>query len=187
MDISHLMLAAAVMMLATAFAVSVAKRFELGSIVALLIVGIALGPHSPKPFFSGHVGELQAIGEIGVMLLLFAIGLDLQPARLWSMRRLVLGLGAAQYAATTIAFMAFFTAIFGVAGVQWRSALVASLGLALSSAAIPLPILEERNETSTVQGRAVVAIDILQGFMVIPVLALIPLLGGAARDLHGID
>src|SRR5262245_18929332 len=108
MDIGHLLLAVAVMMLATAFAVGIAKRFELGSIVALLIVGIVLGSYSPKPLFSGHVGELQAIGEIGVMLLLFAIGLDLHPARLWSMRCLVLGLGAAQYAATTAAFVAFF-------------------------------------------------------------------------------
>src|SRR5215831_15230005 len=127
MDVSHLMFAAAVMMLATAFAVGVAKKLELGSIVALLVVGIVLGPHSPRPLFSGHVGELQAIGEIGVMLLLFAIGLELQPGKLWSMRHLVLGLGAAQYAATTAAFLIFFVAVFGLGGVQWRSALVASL------------------------------------------------------------
>src|SRR5215468_8667794 len=176
MDISHLMFAAAVMMLATAFAVGVAKKLELGSIVALLVVGIALGPHSPQPLFSGHVGELRAIGEIGVMLLLFAIGLELQPTKLWSMRRLVLGLGAAQYVATAVAMLLFFVALFGIAGVHWRSALVASLGLAMSSAAIPLPILQERGENSTPQGRAVVTIDIFQGFMVIPVLALIPLL-----------
>jgi glutathione-regulated potassium-efflux system protein KefB len=188
MDISHLMFAAAVMMLTTAFAVGVAKKLELGSIVALLLVGIALGPHSPKPLFSGHVGELQAIGEIGVMLLLFAIGLELQPAKLWSMRRLVLGLGAGQYAVTTVAILAFFTAVFGLAGVQWRSALVASLALAMSSAAIPFPLLQERGETATGQGRAVVAIDIFQGFMVIPVLAFIPLLGmGATHGAHGID
>src|SRR6516225_3093900 len=101
MDISHLMFATAVMMLATAFAVGIAKKLELGSIVALLLVGIALGPHSPKPLFSGHVSELEAIGEIGVMLLLFAMGLELQPTKLWSMRRLVLGLGGGQDVATT--------------------------------------------------------------------------------------
>jgi Kef-type K+ transport system membrane component KefB len=188
MDISHLMFAAAVMMLTTAFAVGVAKKLELGSIVALLLMGIALGPHSPKPLFSSHVSELQAIGEIGVMLLLFAIGLELQPARQRAMRRLVLGLGAGQYAATTVAILIFFAALFGLTGVQWRSALVASLGLAMSSAAIPLPILQERGENSTPQGRAVVAIDIFQGFMAIPVLALIPLLGtGGTHDGQGID
>jgi glutathione-regulated potassium-efflux system protein KefB len=187
MDISHLMFATAVMMLATAFAVGVAKKLELGSIVALLVVGIALGPHSPKPLFSGHVGELQAIGEIGVMLLLFAMGLELQPTKLWSMRRLVLGLGVAQYAVTSLGILIFFTAVFGLSSVQWRSALVASLGLAMSSAAIPFPILQERGENSTPQGRGAIAIDIFQGFMLIPVLALIPLLEGGTQGAHGID
>src|SRR6516165_1149643 len=149
MDVSHLMFAAAVMMLATAFAVGVAKKLELGSIVALLVVGIALGPHSPRPLFSGHVSELQAIGEIGVMLLLFAIGLELQPAKLWSMRRLVLGLGTGQYALTTAGILVFFVAVFGLAGIQWRSALVASLAIAMSSAAVPFPILQDRGETAT--------------------------------------
>jgi glutathione-regulated potassium-efflux system protein KefB len=187
MDVSHLMFAAAVMMLTTAFAVGIAKKLELGSIVALLLVGIALGPHSPKPLFSSHVNELEAIGEIGVMLLLFAIGLELQPAKLWSMRRLVLGLGTGQYALTTAGILVFFVAVFGLAGIQWRSALVASLALAMSSAAVPFPILQDRGETATGQGRAVVAIDIFQGFMVIPVLALIPLLGmGAVHGAHGI-
>src|SRR5215471_6675221 len=131
MDISHLMFAAAVMMLATAFAVGVAKKLELCSIVALLVVGIARGPHSPTPLFSGHVAELQTVGEIGVMLLPFAMGLELQPAKLWSMRRLVLGLGTGQYVATTVAMLFFFAAVFGITGIQWRSALVASLGLAM--------------------------------------------------------
>ena len=116
MDVSHLMFAAAVVMLATALAVGVAKKLELGSTVAMLVVGIALGPHSPKPLSSGHVSEMEAIGEIGVMLLLFAIGLELQPSKLWSMRRLVLGLGAAQYVVTTVAIVAFLAAVFAARG-----------------------------------------------------------------------
>jgi glutathione-regulated potassium-efflux system protein KefB len=179
-DISQLMFAAAVLMAATVFAVGVAKKLELGSTVALLVVGVALGPHSPRPLFTGHVAEMQAVGEIGVMLLMFAVGLDLQPSRLWSMRRLVFGLGSLQYSLTTAAMFAFFAAIFGVPGVQWQSALVVSLALAMSSAAIPLPILQERGESATAQGQAVVAIDILQGFMVVPVLALIPIIGSAS-------
>jgi glutathione-regulated potassium-efflux system ancillary protein KefC len=122
MNISHLMFAAAVMMGATAVAVAVAKKLELGSIVALLFVGMALGPHSPVPLLTGHIDEMQAIGEIGVMLLLFAVGLDLQPTRLWSMRSLVFGLGSAQYVLTTAAMVAFFAVIVGVATVQWQSA-----------------------------------------------------------------
>ena len=179
MNISHLMFAVAVMMLATTIAVGVAKRLNLGSIVALLVVGMALGPHSPMPLLTAHVDEMQAIGEIGVMLLVFAVGLEIQPTNLWSMRRLVFGLGSAQYALTTAALLAFFIGIAGIAGAYWQSALVVSLALAMSSAAIPFPVLQQRGDTATAHGRAVVAIDIFQGFTVIPVLALIPLLGVA--------
>src|SRR6516225_3859751 len=182
MDISHLMFAVAVMLFATAIAVGVAKKLQLGSIVALLVVGMALGPHSPMPLLTGHVDEMQAIGEIGVTLLMFAVGLDLQPTQVWSMRRLVFGLGSAQYALTTAALLAFIAVSYGIARVQWESALVVSLGLAMSSSAIPLPMLQERGEGATTHGRAVVAIDILQGLLVVPVLALIPFLapGSAA-------
>ena len=183
------MFAAAVMMGATAVAVAVAKKLELGSIVALLVVGMALGPHSPVPVLTGHVGEMQAVGEIGVMLLLFAIGLDLQPTRLWSMRSLVFELGSAQYALTTAAIFAFLFVVVGIGTMQWQSALVAGLGLALSSAAIPLPIVQERGDGATPHGRAVLAVDIFQGFMIVPVLALIPILaaGSAPGGGHLLD
>ena len=183
MNASELLFAAAVMMAATAFAVGVAKKLNLGSIVALLAVGMALGPHSPMPLLKAGVHEMQTVGEIGVTLLLFAIGLGIQPSRLWSMRRLVFGLGAAQYLLTTAAILVFLITVAGAAGVRWQSALVVSLGLAMSSAAIYFPILLERGETATVHGQAVVAIDIFQSFMVIPVLALIPLL--SAGSAHG--
>src|SRR5262249_49163990 len=107
MDINHLMFSAAVMMGATAVAVGVAKKLGVGSIVALLAVGMVLGPHSPMPLLTGHVDEMQAIGEIGVALLIFAVGLDLQPTQVWSIRRLVFGLGTAQYVLTTLALVAF--------------------------------------------------------------------------------
>jgi glutathione-regulated potassium-efflux system protein KefB len=184
-DINHLMFAAAVIMGATIIAVGVAKKLELGSIVALLAVGMALGPHSPIPLLTGHVSEMQAIGEIGVTLLVFAVGLDLQPTQVWSIRRLVFGLGAAQYVLTTLAIMAFLALTVGIAHVKWQSVLVVGLGLAISSAAIPFPILQERGETATIQGRAVLAIDIFQGFMIVPILALIPIL--AVGSTHGGD
>jgi glutathione-regulated potassium-efflux system ancillary protein KefC len=78
MNISHLMFAVAVMLLATAVAVGVAKKLQLGSIVALLVVGMVLGPHSPAPLLTGHIDEMQAVGEIGVMLLMFAVGLNIR-------------------------------------------------------------------------------------------------------------
>ena len=74
MDIDQLMFAAAVMMTATALAIGIAKKLNLGSTVALLVVDMALGPDSPKPLPTGHVDEMRAVGEIGVMLLLFLIG-----------------------------------------------------------------------------------------------------------------
>jgi glutathione-regulated potassium-efflux system protein KefB len=187
-DINQLLFAAAVMMGATAVAVGLAKKLGLGAIVALLVVGMALGPHSPMPLFTSQVGELQAIGEIGVTLLVFAVGLDLQPTQVWSIRRLVFGLGAAQYALTTAALVAFLALSIGIVHVQWQAALVVGLALTMSSAAIPFPILQERGEGASPQGRAVVAIDIFQGFMVVPVLALIPILAtGSAQSGFSID
>jgi glutathione-regulated potassium-efflux system ancillary protein KefC len=168
------MFAAAVMMLATAIAIGVAKKLNLGSIVALLVVGMVLGPHSPLPLFTGHIEQLRAVGEIGVMLLLFVVGLDVQPKSLWLMRRLVFGLGPAQYLLTTAAIMAL---LVWVTGLNWHSGLVAGLGLAMSSSAVLYPILQERAEEASPEGRAGMAVDIFQSFMVIPVLALIPILG----------
>jgi len=118
MNASELLFAAAVMMAATALAIGVAKKLNLGSIVALLAVGIALGPHSPMPLLNAGVQEMQTVGEIGVMLLLFAIGLGIQPTRLWSMRRLVFGLGAAQYLLTTAAILVFLVTVVGAGDVR---------------------------------------------------------------------
>ena len=95
MDIDGILLAVAVMIAATVVASSVAKKLNLGSTVALLVVGMVLGPHSPRPLLTSHVEELQTIGEIGVMLLLFLVGLDTQPHKLSAMRRLFFGLGPA--------------------------------------------------------------------------------------------
>jgi glutathione-regulated potassium-efflux system ancillary protein KefC len=187
-DIGHLMFAAAVMMGATAVAIGVAKKLNLGVIAGLLVVGMALGPHSPRPLLTAHVSDLQAIGEIGVTLLIFAVGLEIQPASLWAMRRLVFGLGTTQYVITTVAIFAFLIAIAGTSGIHWQSALVIGLGLAMSSTAIALPSLQERGDQGTAHGRAAVAIDISQGFFVVPVLALIPVLSaGLAQGEHGYD
>ena len=188
MNVTDLMLAVAIMLIVTTLALAVAKRLNLGSIVALLVVGMVLGPHSPMPLVTGHVAEMQAVGEVGVMLLMFAIGLDTQPTSLWSMRRLVFGLGSAQYILTSIALLGLLVAIVGIDRIHWNSAIVASLGLAMSSTAVMLPILVERRETGTEHGRAAVAIDIFQSLMAVPVLALIPLLGaGSTHDQHPVQ
>ena len=140
---------------------------------------MAVGPHSPLPLFTDHIDQLQAVGEIGVMLLLFVVGLDVQPKSLWSMRRLVFGLGPAQYLLTAAAIMALMV---WVSGLVWKSALVVGLGLAMGSSAIAYPILEARGEGASPQGRATVAVDIFQSLMIIPVLALVPILGAGHSD-----
>jgi glutathione-regulated potassium-efflux system protein KefB len=168
------------MITATVVAGSVAKQLNLGSIVALLVVGMALGPHSPRPLLTGHVEELQTVGEIGVILLLFLVGLETKPEKLSSMRRLFLGLGTAQYLLTAITIAGLLIA---VARLHWQSALIMALGLAMSSDAIAIASLEEHAESSSPQSRAVMAVVIYQCFMAIPVLAMIPLL--AASPMQG--
>ena len=168
------------MITATVVAGSVAKQLNLGSIVALLVVGMALGPHSPRPLLTGHIEELQTVGEIGVILLLFLVGLETQPGKLSSMRRLFFGLGTAQYLLTAIAIAGLLIAI---AHLHWQSALIIALGLAMSSDAIAIASLEEHAETASPRSRAVTAVVIYQCFMTIAVLAMIPLL--AASPMQG--
>jgi glutathione-regulated potassium-efflux system ancillary protein KefC len=176
MTTEQLLFAAAVLMAVTAVAIGLAKRLNLGSIAALLAVGMVLGPHSPLPLFTAHVADLQSVGEIGVMLLIFVVGLETQPSRLWSMRTLVFGFGSLEYLAASGAIAGF---VLVVSSVNWQSALVIGMGLAMSSSAVPLPILQARHEATSPHGRLTVAAGIFQDLMVIPVLALIPLLGNS--------
>jgi len=179
MSIDRILLAAAVMITAAVVAGAVAKRVNLGSTVAMLVVGIALGPHSPWPLLTGHVEDLQAFGEIGVILLLFLVGLDTQPRRLSTMRRLAFGLGSAQYLLTTAAIVGLLMAI---AGLHWQAALIVALGLAMTSDAVAIQSLEDHAETASPLGRAVTAVVIYQGFAAIPVLAMIPVLAAPGQD-----
>jgi glutathione-regulated potassium-efflux system protein KefB len=176
MDIDSILLAVAVMLTATIVAGSIAQKLNLGSIVALLVVGIALGPYSPRPLLTGHVEELQSVGEIGVILLLFLVGLDTQPQKLSSMRRLVFGLGTAQYLLTTAAIAGLLMA---VASLHWQSAVIVALGLAMSSDAVAIASLQEHAESASPRGHAVMAVMIYQSFMAIPVLAVIPVLASS--------
>jgi len=184
-DTAHLLLAFGIVLAAIAVAVGVAQRLRLGAPVAMLGVGMVLGPHSPWPLLTGHVDELQAVGEIGVMLLVFTAGLNTQPKRLWTMRPLVFGLGPLQYALTVVALLGVIAVFVGPKAFHWGSALVVSLGLAMSSSAIPLPLIEARGEEGSPHGRAVIALDLFQSLATIPVLAIIPIV--AAGTAQGIQ
>lgn len=162
---------------AAVLAVPLARLLGLGSIIGYLAAGIAIGPWG-----LGLVTDAQAIlrvAEFGVVLMLFLVGLELQPRRLWQLRRPIFGWGSVQL----LGSVALLAAAAWVFGVDWRLALVAALGLALSSTAIGLAVLAERNLMATGAGQSVLSVALLQDMAAIPILAVIPLLalqGGTA-------
>ena len=156
---------------AAVLSVPIARRLGLSAIVAYLIAGIIIGPHGLAAF--GTPESIIPISELGVVMLLFLIGLELEFGRLVAMRRAIFGLGAAQLALT-----AFAIGALGYAGglVDWRGALVAGLALAMSATAIALQILEERGQLQQDYGQRAFAILLFQDMAVVPLLALLPLL-----------
>jgi glutathione-regulated potassium-efflux system protein KefB len=182
MDIDQLMRAVSIVLAVTAIAVTIARRLNLGSTLGLLVVGAALGPHSPHPLLGmEHVDELQAVGEVGVVLLLFLLGLDIRPSRLWAMRGMVVGLGTAQFVLSAAA-IAGGLALNGVGA--WKGMVVVGLALAMSSAAVSIAALEDHGGTASLEGRATIAVQILQSFVLIGLLIAIPLLGTPVRSVQ---
>jgi glutathione-regulated potassium-efflux system protein KefB len=182
MDIDQLMRAVAIVLAVTAIAVTIARRLNLGSTLGLLVVGAALGPHSPHPLMGmEHVDELQAVGEVGVVLLLFLLGLDIRPSRLWAMRGMVVGLGTAQFVLSAAA-IAGALALNGVGA--WKGMVVVGLALAMSSAAVSIAALQDHGGTASLEGRATIAVQILQSFVLIALLIAIPLLGAPVRSVQ---
>lgn len=164
----------ALFLAATVIAVPVFRRLRLGAVLAYLVSGIAIGPFGLR--LVTDVANILAFAEFGVVLLLFVIGLELQPSRLTALRRVVFGLGTGQVLATTLA----------LAGAGWlagygpAAALVAGFGLSLSSTPLVLQLLAERDELTTQHGRAAFGILLFQDLAVLPALAALPLVGVAA-------
>ncbi len=156
---------------AAVIAVPVAKKLGLGSIIGYLAAGMAIGPWGLK--LVTNVQDILHFAEFGVVLMLFLVGLELEPKRLWNLRRPIFGWGSAQVALCAVAMMTAAMAF----GVTWQVALVASLGLALSSTAIALQTIGERNLMPTSSGQAGFSILLFQDVAAIPILALLPLLG----------
>ncbi|MCA1326229.1 glutathione-regulated potassium-efflux system protein KefC [Herbaspirillum sp. alder98] len=173
------LLKALVYLLAAVAAVPIAKRLGLGAVLGYLLAGIVIGPWG-----LGLISEVKHIlefSEFGVVLLLFLIGLELDPKRLWSLRRSIFGWGSAQVLAVSAALLAAAL----VVGVPWRMALIAALGMSLSSTAIALATLGERKLTATPAGSAGFAILLFQDIAAIPMMAAVPLLGMAAVEGSG--
>jgi len=162
-----------------AVATTLSRWLGLGSVLAMLVAGIALGPFGFA--IAPDVERVRGFSELGVVLLLFTIGLEMEPRRLWAMRRLVFGLGTLQLVVTG----ALVGGFIALRGVDWRASVLAGLGFALSSTAMAMQLLESRRETNTPMGEATFAILLLQDLAIVPLLALVPLLAGqsAADDV----
>jgi glutathione-regulated potassium-efflux system ancillary protein KefC len=166
---------------AAVLAVPLARLLGLGSIIGYLGAGIAIGPWGLKLVTDPK--DMLHFAEFGVVLMLFLVGLELEPRRLWSLRRPIFGWGSVQLFGSA----AVITGIGVLVGVDWRLALVAGLGLGMSSTAIGLGVLNERNLMSTTAGSSVLSVALLQDIAAIPILAIVPLLfvGGAADAAAG--
>src|SRR5271165_2333314 len=163
-------------LLATAVVlVPISRRLGFGSVLGYLVGGALIGPSGLG--LITDVDEIQGVSELGIIMLLFLIGLEVRPRRLWIMRRAVFGLGAAQVVITAgvIAAGARFL------GLGWPAAVILGAGLALSSTAIVLPMLGERDLLGTPSGRDIFAVLLFQDLAFIPLVAAVPLLTG--RDV----
>jgi glutathione-regulated potassium-efflux system ancillary protein KefC/glutathione-regulated potassium-efflux system protein KefB len=163
----------AVFLAATVVAVPLFRRFKLSAVLGYLAAGVVIGPWCLGLF--DDVDSILHFAEFGVVLLLFVIGLELQPSRLWVMRNAVFGSGAAQVVVTT----AVLAAAARVLGQPWHTALVIAFALSLSSTALILQVLAERGELTARHGRSAFAILLFQDLAIMPALVILPLLAGA--------
>ena len=166
---------------AAVLAVPLARLLGLGSIIGYLAAGIAIGPWGLSLVTDPQA--MLSFAEFGVVLMLFLVGLELEPRRLWSLRRPIFGWGSVQLLGSA----ALVAGVGVAAGLDWRLALVAGLGLGMSSTAIGLGVLAERNLMATSAGQSVLSVALLQDIAAIPILAILPLLavGGAAESGNG--
>ncbi|WP_305371469.1 glutathione-regulated potassium-efflux system protein KefB [Photobacterium leiognathi] len=162
---------------AAIIAVPLAQKLGLGSVLGYLIAGIIIGPWGLA--LISDVDAILHFSEFGVVLLLFLIGLELNPKKLWQMRKPILGLGGSQVVITSIVIAGI---VMGFAGllptITWRDAAVIGMGLALSSTAIALRVIEEQQLSGSDTGKSGFAVLLFQDIAVIPMLALLPALAG---------
>jgi glutathione-regulated potassium-efflux system ancillary protein KefC len=157
---------------AAVIAVPVAKKLGLGSIIGYLAAGILIGPWGLRLVTDPQ--DMLHFAEFGVVLMLFLVGLELEPKRLWALRKPIFGWGSVQLFGSAALLLGAAVA----AGVPWQLAVVGGLGLAMSSTAIGLGVLGERNLMATTSGQSLLSVALLQDIAAIPILALVPLLAG---------
>jgi monovalent cation:proton antiporter-2 (CPA2) family protein len=161
-------------------AIPIFRYFKLGSVLGYLAAGIIIGPACLG--LISRIDATQHIAEFGIVLLMFVIGLELQPSRLWVLRKPIFGLGLAQVVVTTTGIGC--AAYFGFDQTK-ESALIIGFGLSMSSTALVLQLLAERGQLNSQYGRSAFSILLFQDIAVLPALALLPLLGVAAARTAG--
>ena len=160
---------AVVLLSAAVVAVPLFRRFGLGSVLGYLAAGLLIGPFGLKLFSDAET--LLHIAELGVVMFLFIIGLEMRPQKLWKLRRQIFGLGAAQ----VVTCGALLTALGVLAGFNPAVAAVGAMGFVLSSTAVIMQILQEDGESASPEGEKAIAILLLEDLAIVPLLALVAL------------
>ncbi|QGX39738.1 monovalent cation:proton antiporter-2 (CPA2) family protein [Permianibacter aggregans] len=173
-----MLFSALIYLAAAVLSVPIAKRLGLGSVLGYLLAGMLIGPYALH--LVGDQTDVMHFAEFGVVMMLFLVGLELQPSRLWQMRRPIIGLGGLQVVLTTL----LIAALMLLSPYSWQSGIAIGLCLALSSTAIVLQSLSERGLLNSQAGNNAFAVLLFQDIAVIPILALLPLLAlnGASAD-----
>src|SRR5579862_20307 len=166
----------ATLLAAAVAAVALFRFLRLSSILGYVAAGLVIGPWGLD--LIGDVARITQVSEFGVVLLLFIIGLELQPTRLWVMRRVVFGLGSAQVILCTV----LLGGAALLCGLEPTAALIVGFGLSLSSTPLVLQVLAERGQLKTQQGRSAFGILLFQDLAVLPMLAILPLLSPLASS-----
>lgn len=174
LSLDSFLLGAFVYLSAAVISVPIATRLGLGSVLGYLIAGMLIGP-SVLGFVGSEGQDVMHFAEFGVIVMLFLVGLELQPSKLWTLRRPILGLGGLQVAGTATVL----TVVLILFGLDWKTSLAIGLILAMSSTAIVLQSLAERGQLKTSGGQAVFSVLLFQDIAVIPILALFPLLAAS--------
>jgi glutathione-regulated potassium-efflux system protein KefB len=175
-DLGHVV----ALLTAAVVAVPLFKKLGLGSVLGYLAAGVAIGPFGLRLFTDGQ--SILHVAELGVVMLLFIIGLEMMPSRLWGLRKQIFGLGLAQVAAAG--------AILTVAGIYYgftpAVAFVAAMGFVMTSTAVVLQVIEERGETSTPAGQKIVSILLLEDLAIVPLLAVVAFLSPTIQSDAGL-
>ncbi len=172
MDPKSFVDSAVLLLVVAAIAVTVFRHFGLGSVLGLLVTGVVVGPHTMGPFVTANVEDVRQFTELGVVLLLFLIGLEMKPRHLWDLRRTLFGLGSLQIIISALLIAGYFRLFEH----NWSTALLIGCSFALSSTAFVVQMLRDQGEIATHHGQTAFAVLLMQDLAVVPLLALVPLL-----------